>query len=100
MEVQKDDYSCLTVIIYAVLSAWHYKNTKGLGMPAVTDHLLMTWYYLLPVILQISIFKVVDTEKHQMLYWQTQSLFSVAEGKVQLLSGESKQFDSAPTSSS
>lgn len=36
-------------------------------MSAVTDHLLMTWYYLLAVTLQIPIFKVRAVEKHQML---------------------------------
>lgn len=41
IKVEKDYYECPAVIIHAVLSAWHYKNTKCLGMSAVPDQLLM-----------------------------------------------------------
>lgn len=97
---KKDYYECLTVIIHAVLSAWHYKNTKCLGVSAVTDQFLMTWYFLPPVILWIPISKVAEVEKaSDASTQQTPPLFSEAGGRVQLLNGVSKRFDSLVTKS-
>lgn len=45
MEVEKDNYESMTLIIHTVLSVSHYKNTKCFGMSAVTDRILMTWLF-------------------------------------------------------
>lgn len=49
VEVEKDNYESMTLIIHAVLSVSHYKNTKCFGMSAVTDRILMTWLFFLTV---------------------------------------------------
>lgn len=86
MEVEKDNYESMTLIIHAVLSVSHYKNTKCFGMSAVTDRILMTWLFFffncVPLFLRSWVLNSIRCYKKQ-----TQSLFSMAAGKVKLLSG-------------